>query len=1378
MPPLESPARTAPDSFHTAPDSFQRASQSSQGSYLTSPPGPESQPPQSQPPPPPPPTSPSPSPSQLQSQSQSESQDEWWEISCILDQRQRSGRREYKVDWAPHPVTGQTYDPEWKPTSEVTSAALQEWALYKKQKQKQKHKQSRRTRNQNERRRQSRNKTPSTDAQRTRSASRSSRDSVSSGDSPFRPHSRRPQRQGGTDRFAPLNCTATRGPVLTEQPAVCVSCGSRQVSPIAVNLQAPIGEQPPAIGASYRHISATAVTTPAKPRLADQELVTLESPHETVFLDITASQSRAPPPFQRVSIHQDHQDIIEIPDSQDSSEPFVASPSHISLGTDLPDSQPQHPNSLCPSTFSYCETTSQVALGQTQPSTHSPFSLSVSQHPAQQDKSPASRSIAPATSLPELPRESQTPQNYVFLSQIAPRFQSGSGDSIGLLATFRSPIKSLGIDHITDTPYDPTSQTQLPTVPEWGVKPQDNPASVLMGQLPPRSTHSLRSTENGHKRTLSSPGSHPLVKRTRAFEGKKSAIMDLDDSMPLSSVDDLLNMQTPYDPARPIIVTADEIESSVKLSEDVQKGGHDLSMQFSLLQNSETLLPPALPSSIVSEAPSNPMVSACDTPMISGAVSPSVLDFNSARNINANMMLPQQNPSLLTIAPSDISRSIDVPFEDHLRESPHLNTSPVQPPVKESTVESLQSLEGDILYDGEREFLITLPFASNQRPLYIDIIEKFKAYNKSFSKIFFNEKYEEPRASLVHQIDEEFVTLLDLCDYPHELASKSLSDLSEKEIQHYAVESNAKFNFLWEFLHELEETENEILIVVRSEKLLQLLKAVISAEKIPVSTSTLDEADYSRSTSSLTVVLALHNSEIKDPISSFNVVIGFDYMFQSSATARQIEALPTGKQPFVLTLMMLHSIEHLHISISKARDPMEHKNAVVYGLVEGRDLIRNPRLADYEKPHEIAFHFAEQVKDPNPHFAWDSQPFPKEILEGIYMSPQSSENTDVDTGSDTQATCSRKRKHINDHIKSSKRLKTSDSAPPPSNLLVDADRHAAIAPFVKILGLHVLDVANAWNGHEVSVPGRLLTAMCQKAADDQLAISKERGVVTDLRNVVKSLNKHVTGYSMTLEQEGKRLREALEERAKSNIERDAISKENESLKAQLQSLQNQIQASREEEKRSEAAALAVDNSVTPPDASNVAIVEATQRAVEAEANAASLEKRYASQSTEMDYFRQAYQDASNAASTLRKENTSLTQQLQESQRCASDNLLHIHEINTQAQTVQLTRMLHEARTVQREREADLERVRDELRVYKNSRRETRQSSAPRSPRVGMMSPRTAGFRGPAPSSSRGTSPATLDGCSGSGGGAGSGGANMQYFNSQQTGNGRWGHLKD
>jgi len=51
-----------------------------------------------------------------------------WQIKDIIDERTlASGEKEYRVDWADHPETGESYSPEWKPEVDVTEGALAAW---------------------------------------------------------------------------------------------------------------------------------------------------------------------------------------------------------------------------------------------------------------------------------------------------------------------------------------------------------------------------------------------------------------------------------------------------------------------------------------------------------------------------------------------------------------------------------------------------------------------------------------------------------------------------------------------------------------------------------------------------------------------------------------------------------------------------------------------------------------------------------------------------------------------------------------------------------------------------------------------------------------------------------------------------------------------------------------------------------------------------------------------------------------------------------------------------------------------------------------------------------------------------------------------------
>ena len=162
----------------------------------------------------------------------------------------------------------------------------------------------------------------------------------------------------------------------------------------------------------------------------------------------------------------------------------------------------------------------------------------------------------------------------------------------------------------------------------------------------------------------------------------------------------------------------------------------------------------------------------------------------------------------------------------------------------------------------------------------------------------------------------------------------------------------------------------------------------------------------------------------------------------------------------------------------------------------------------------------------------------------------------------------------------------------------------------------------------------------------------------------------------------------------------------------------------------------------------------------------SLEKKVTIAQNETQYSRQAYQDASNRTGELGQENAAMTREISDLRSRANDNIVKINSIQADNQRKEDHRIIEEQRSIIVDRERELERVREDLRVLRNGRRETRQSSVPRSPRMGVMSPRIGRGTG---ASSRGTSPAP-------GEGAAAPIPGMNFLNTTQT-NGRWGHLR-
>ncbi len=223
---------------------------------------------------------------------------------------------------------------------------------------------------------------------------------------------------------------------------------------------------------------------------------------------------------------------------------------------------------------------------------------------------------------------------------------------------------------------------------------------------------------------------------------------------------------------------------------------------------------------------------------------------------------------------------------------------------------------------------------------------------------------------------------------------------------------------------------------------------------------------------------------------------------------------------------------------------------------------------------------------------------------------------------------------------------------------------------------------------------------------------------------------------------------------------EAAEKRVEASKAHVASLKEQIAIL--ESKLTNANA-ALTNSSVPDIASFGSMAKEIE---ETRAKTQSLEKKVATAQNVTEYSRQAYQDASNRNSELSAENAALAKQVVELRTRANDNIVQIHQIQADNERYEDRRFIDELRAINADRDSELERVREELRVLRSGRRETRQASVPRSPHMGVLSPRNG--RGGA-GGSRGTSP-TLEAAGGSV-------AGMNFLSPGQN-NGRWDHLRN
>jgi len=287
----------------------------------------------------------------------------------------------------------------------------------------------------------------------------------------------------------------------------------------------------------------------------------------------------------------------------------------------------------------------------------------------------------------------------------------------------------------------------------------------------------------------------------------------------------------------------------------------------------------------------------------------------------------------------------------------------------------------------------------------------------------------------------------------------------------------------------------------------------------------------------------------------------------------------------------------------------------------------------------------------------------------------------------------------------------------------------------------------------------------------QQSVDEKNGHIRDLREQVAALEMQNNDYKNSINEKFVRFRESIEERGKFEYERNNAMEETEKLqkasaisKEEIERLKAKVaQLETISKECSELVASGDDGEKRQPlpTALEIELEEARAEIAKQKKNTESAEKG-------LEYTRKAYQDASKAARELGLQNRVLQAKVEDLTTVADESFRRVHEINGQKRILDLESLLDDREHRLTEHKTQLDRVNKELAALKNGRRETRHASVPRSPRMGMMSPRPGGGRsGIGGSASRGTSPAPLLES-----------ATLQTAGLPYNGNNRWVHLRD
>ncbi|KAI0472098.1 hypothetical protein GGR56DRAFT_682495 [Xylariaceae sp. FL0804] len=754
------------------------------------------------------------------------------------------------------------------------------------------------------------------------------------------------------------------------------------------------------------------------------------------------------------------------------------------------------------------------------------------------------------------------------------------------------------------------------------------------------------------------------------------------------------------------------------------------------------------------------------------------------------------DPSALTLSiEQDMDISPSVPTDDGPIAS--LPSKPT-PEAKEHQVQSgYPRLLLPSVPTGPNEYLITLPFYNSNKVSYNDILREHNDLLNEYNASFLVTPHQTPDSTTVAKLDAMFSRLFDICDFPPFL--DTAMSMSPDILTKHVVGTNPKFGFVAELLDNLSElrSEKKILILVRPGRLMQLLGNLMRTRGYHYIQSGQEISEASPDKYALTVAVSSTTDEPSSIPKNYDAVIAFDHTYRQELVPVTDDMAPH----LTLALVTTASIQHLNMRIHESLEPLERKNVLMLALVNAMSYVE--KNIDPTKLFEVAEMFANCIHTPelSDDFYWEPQPLPEKIFEDLYAASSQFSQLTASAFGPSQLPASRKRSHDDEDDEEVIAKRTRMSQP-----LVFTDASHISDSLKSLIGDDFTQDAEKTT---LTVPVDKMEALSARLAkvDAALEASKERQ--DHLRKLSDRSKKEVDSYVATVNRMQAVYMAALKDRSIYEAESKSAQAEAASLTAALASTKKENATLKEEKIESERRrAEAVQSILDSEKPEAIRMVQMEAELSKAIAQVQQMEKKVALTQKDMDYTKDAYQKASQSATELLTENQNQRQEIEALRRKAADNVVQVNRIQAASEARELERQLREQKGIAREREAELARAREELRGLRSGRRETRQSSVPRSPRLSalgsMMSPRNGGgiggggggygsARGPSAMSggagSRGTSPAApppttttmmggggLDGSGGGGGGAaGNSSPNAPFL--QTPGNARYAHLR-
>ncbi|KAK8065235.1 hypothetical protein PG997_011982 [Apiospora hydei] len=679
------------------------------------------------------------------------------------------------------------------------------------------------------------------------------------------------------------------------------------------------------------------------------------------------------------------------------------------------------------------------------------------------------------------------------------------------------------------------------------------------------------------------------------------------------------------------------------------------------------------------------------------------------------------DPSALTLSIEhhEAARSPSIPTDDgfvpsHLDEVPHIAPEETSKPIGQA--ESQEYPRNLLPYVRTRpnEHLITLPLANNMRNPYYDEMRKHTQDIETFIQNFSSGSSAPMSPSLVYKINHMLDKMKEICDLPPFRDMVDHNGVSDEQRSRHARGSNSKYAFVGEFIDELRrlQSEKKVLILAQTGKPIEILNILVRVElERPLKDD--DGNPVEVDGPGPTIMVKSTIADLSSLPNDFDAVIAFDHTFRPS----QLRQRDDGFVPITMALVISASAQHIDLRISDKPPALERTYMLLLALLRARQMIESPDHG-FSEPYAIAKSFATYIEAPDDDFYWTPQELPETVFEDIPSNSQSDfTQSSHEVNSQGQLTF-RKRPNDNADEPLPKRQRTSQ--PPTSGTDLT----------------HISDSLRNMIGDDSLVHGEKPTmtmsvermeAIAAKVAKLEADLVEMRSQRDGFRDLSDRTKKEVDSWDAWVEKMQPRYMAAMRDRGIMKKDRDDARNETKTLSFKLSQSTKENTAlatanSELKEKLGEATSSLL-NSDNPETAKIARLKKDLQEATD---KLASLEKRLSLRDNDYCYLQDRYQEASQSAVGLANEKAALERRNEELSRKADENILLINQTQSRNEVKELVRQVSEQRTIVREREMELGRIREQLAAYRNSRRETRQSPVPRSPRLGVLSPRNAG----------------------------------------------------